>query len=116
VRRAGAGQATVAENRATRLLAQDGQLTGIIDWETARADHPFWDFDLGEWALGCGDATGATSAHCGRGWRAYAQTRDLDTETHPVETAFRLQDALRLLDDPGDPAVVGTIGEHLAQL
>ena len=31
-----------------QLLADDGQLTGIIDWETARIDHPYWDFDLGE--------------------------------------------------------------------
>jgi hypothetical protein len=33
-----------------------------------------------------------------------------------VETAFRLRQALRLLDDPGDPAVIGTIDEHLAHL
>jgi catechol 2,3-dioxygenase-like lactoylglutathione lyase family enzyme len=31
-------------------------------------------------------------------------------------TAFRLRHALRLLDDPGDPAVLGTIEEHLAHL
>jgi aminoglycoside phosphotransferase (APT) family kinase protein len=35
-----------------QLLAEDGQLTGIIDWETARIDHPFWDFDLNEWGTG----------------------------------------------------------------
>lgn len=29
-----------------QLLAADGQLTGILDWETARIDHPLWDFDL----------------------------------------------------------------------
>ena len=34
----------------------------------------------------------------------------------PLETAFRLRHALGLLADPGDPAVVGTIEEHLAQL
>jgi hypothetical protein len=31
-----------------QLLADGGQLTGIIDWETARVDQPFWDLDLGE--------------------------------------------------------------------
>ena len=31
-------------------------------------------------------------------------------------TAFRLRHALGLLADPGDPAVLGTIEEHLAQL
>ena len=35
-----------------QLLADGGRLTGIIDWETARVDHPFWDFDLGEWGTG----------------------------------------------------------------
>ena len=33
-----------------------------------------------------------------------------------LETAFRLRHALRLLADPGDPAVVGTLEEHLAGL
>jgi aminoglycoside phosphotransferase len=50
-----------------QLLADGGRLTGIIDWETARVDHPFWDFDLGEWVPSCGAAAAATSAPCGRG-------------------------------------------------
>ena len=25
------------------------RLTGILDWQTARVDHPFVEFDLGEW-------------------------------------------------------------------
>ena len=32
------------------------------------------------------------------------------------EDALRLRHALSLLTDPRDPAVVGTIGEHLAHL
>ena len=35
-----------------QLLADDGRLTGVLDWETARIDHPFWDFDFGEWGTG----------------------------------------------------------------
>jgi aminoglycoside phosphotransferase (APT) family kinase protein len=35
-----------------QLLAEGGRLTGITDWETARVDHPFWDFDLGQWGTG----------------------------------------------------------------
>jgi hypothetical protein len=69
-------------------LADDGRLTGIIDWETARVDRP----------------------------RAYARARGLGVGSGPLETAFRLRHALGLLADPGDPAVVGTIEEHLAQL
>ena len=40
----------------------------------------------------------------------------LDTDSRPLETAFRLRYALRLLADPVDPAVAGTIEEHLAGL
>jgi aminoglycoside phosphotransferase (APT) family kinase protein len=100
-----------------QLLAAGGQLTGIIDWETARVDHPFWDFDLGEWGTGLWRRSRRDfSALWSRGWGAYAQTRGLDTDSRPLETAFRLRHALRLLADPGDPAVVGTIAEQLADL
>jgi hypothetical protein len=34
----------------------------------------------------------------------------------PLETAVRLRHAVALLDGHGDPAVVGTAEEHLAQL
>jgi aminoglycoside phosphotransferase (APT) family kinase protein len=100
-----------------QLLADGGRLTGIIDWETARVDHPFWDFDLGEWGTGMWRRRRRDfSALWARAWRAYAQTRGLDADSRPLETAFRLRHALRLLEDPGDPAVVGSIEEHLAQL
>ena len=35
-----------------QLLAVGRRLTGIIDWETARVDHPFWDLDPGQWGAG----------------------------------------------------------------
>jgi aminoglycoside phosphotransferase (APT) family kinase protein len=91
-----------------QLLAEGGQLTGIIDWETARVDHPFWDFGL--WRRRRRDL----SVLWAQEWRAYAQARGLDIGSRPLETAFRLRHALGLLADRGDPAVVGTIEEHLA--
>ncbi len=100
-----------------QLLAEDGRLTGVIDWETARVDHPFWDFDLGEWGTGLWRRRRRDlGALWARAWRAYATARGLDTGSRPLEAAFRLRQALHLLDDPGDPAVVGTIEEHLAHL
>jgi aminoglycoside phosphotransferase (APT) family kinase protein len=100
-----------------QLLAEGGRLTGIIDWETARVDHPFWDFDLGEWGTGLWRRRRRDfGALWARAWRAYATARGLDTDSRPLETAFRLRHALALLADPGDPAVLGTIEEHLAQL
>ena len=100
-----------------QLLAVGGRLTGIIDWETARVDHPFWDFDLGEWGTGLWRRRRRDfSALWARAWRAYAQARGLDTSASSLETAFRLRHALSLLSDPRDPAVVGTVDEHLAHL
>jgi aminoglycoside phosphotransferase (APT) family kinase protein len=100
-----------------QLLASDGRLTGILDWETARVDHPYWDFDLGEWGTGLWRRRRRDfSALWARGWRAYAGRRGLDTDSGPLETAFRLRQALSLLDNPRDPAIVGTIEEHLAPL
>jgi aminoglycoside phosphotransferase (APT) family kinase protein len=100
-----------------QLLADADRLTGILDWETARIDHPFWDFDLGEWGTGLWRRRRRDfSALWARSWRAYAEVRGLDTESRPLETAFRLRHALRLLDAPGDPDIHGTIEEHLAHL
>ncbi len=97
-----------------QLLVVDGQLTGVLDWETARIDHPFWDFDLGEWGSGFWrrhrqDFSRLWSIL----WRAYALERGLDPDPAPLETAFRLRQALHLLDNDRDPSVVGTIDEHL---
>ena len=100
-----------------QLLADGGRLTGVLDWETARIDHPFWDFDFGEWGTGLWRRHRRDfGALWAQGWRAYAEVRGLDTDSRPLETAFRLRHALALLDSPGDPAVVGTVEEHLAQL
>lgn len=100
-----------------QLLADGRRLTGIIDWETARIDHPFWDFDLGEWGTGLWRRSRRDfSALWARGWRAYSAARALDMDSRPLETAFRLRHALHLRDDPGDPAVLGTVEEHLGYL
>jgi aminoglycoside phosphotransferase (APT) family kinase protein len=100
-----------------QLLADGGRLTGIIDWETARIDHPFWDFDFGEWGTGLWRRRRRDfSTLWARGWRAYAAARGLDTDSLPLETAFRLRHALGLLEHPGDPVIHGTIEEHLVHV
>jgi aminoglycoside phosphotransferase (APT) family kinase protein len=100
-----------------QLLCEGETLTGILDWETARIDHPFWDFDFGEWGTGLWRRHRAEfSLLWSRGWQAYARVRGLDPDPRPLETAFRLRQALALLADPRDPAVSGTVAEHLARL
>ena len=105
-----------------QLLAVDGRLTGILDWETARVDHPFWDFDLGEWGTGLWRTHRRDFSRLWAiAWGAYASERGLDADPLPLETAFRIRHALALLDDAdsstaGDPAIVGTITAHLAAI
>jgi aminoglycoside phosphotransferase (APT) family kinase protein len=100
-----------------QLLADDGEITGILDWETARVDHPYWDFDLAEWGTGLWRQHRAEfSALWATALREYAGVRGLDPDPAPLETAFRLGQALALLDKPRDPAVLGTVAEHLAAI
>jgi aminoglycoside phosphotransferase (APT) family kinase protein len=100
-----------------QLLVAGDQITGILDWETARVDHPFWDFDLGEWGTGLWRVHRADFSRLwATAWRQYAAVRGLDPDPAPLETAFRLRQALTLADDPRDPAVMGTIEEHLAAI
>ena len=100
-----------------QLLVVDGQLTGILDWETTRIDHPFWDFDFSQWGtelLAESPARGFTSL-VGRVAVVCRPTRH-GSGSRALETAFRLRHALFLLDDPRDPSVAGTIEEHLAAI
>lgn len=100
-----------------QLLVVGGQLTGILDWETARIDHPFWDFDLGEWGTGLWrrhrhDFSRLWSI----AWQSYARERGLDTDAAPLEAAFRLRQALYVLENDRDPSIVGTVDEHLGAI
>ena len=100
-----------------QLLALDGRLTGVLDWETARIDHPFWDFDFSEWGTGMWrrhrlDFSRLWSVT----WQSYAEERGLDRDPSPLETAFRLRHALFLLDNDRDPMIAGTIEGHLSAI
>jgi aminoglycoside phosphotransferase (APT) family kinase protein len=100
-----------------QLLADGGRITGILDWETARVDHPFWDFDLGEWGTGLWRRHRWNfSGLWATAWREYAVVRSLDPDPAPLETAFRLRQALTLQEEPRDPAITGTVAEHLAAI
>jgi len=92
-------------------------MSGIIDWETAPVDHPFWDFDLGEWGTGMWRRCrhDLSTIWAGR-WGAYAAVRGSSTDSQPLEAALRLRHALRLLETPSDPDVVGTVAEHLGHV
>lgn len=100
-----------------QLLCVGDQLTGILDWETARIDHPFWDFDFGEWGTGLWrrhrrDFSRLWSIM----WHSYAQERGFDPDSTPLETAFRLRQTLYLLENNHDPSIVGTVEEHVGAI
>jgi aminoglycoside phosphotransferase (APT) family kinase protein len=60
-------------------------LTGVLDWQTARVDHPFVEFDLGEWgtALWRAHRRGFPELRR-RAWEAYADARSLPPDLGPV--------------------------------
>ncbi len=98
-------------------------LTGILDWQTARIDHPFADFDLGEWG------TAIWRAHRRdfpvlrrRAWETYSQQRGLPGDLAAVfEWHHATAHARRLLGDRAFPVahaegVVGTLADARARV
>jgi len=102
-----------------QLLADGGRLTGVLDWETARLDHPFWDFDLGEWGTGLWRRHRRSFNELwSTAWGAYCRARPhVAVPADAVIAAFRLRQVHFLLRGTGaDAAVVGSVEEHVAAL
>jgi len=53
------------------------RITGILDWESARIDHPAWDFNFGEWGYGLWEHRDHFRAFRWRMWAAYSARRGL---------------------------------------
>lgn len=78
-----------------QLLADEDTLTGILDWETARIDHPFFDFDFGEWGTGLWRRHRSDFPELWRRlWASYADARGLDLPVEPLVTAFGVRQLL----------------------
>lgn len=78
-----------------QLLSEGGVLTGVLDWEGARIDHPFFDFDFGEWGTGLWrDHRPEFPELWRRLWTAYAGERDLALPVEPLVTAFGVRQLL----------------------
>ena len=93
-------------------------LTGILDWQTARVDHPFVELDLGEWgtALWRGQRRHFRELRR-RAWDAYASARGLPDDLAPVfewhHACAHARKVLGLAPFPvtHGPEVVGTASE-----
>jgi aminoglycoside phosphotransferase (APT) family kinase protein len=104
-----------------QLLVEPGpphRLTGILDWQTARIDHPFVDFDLGEWGTAIWRGHRAHFPELRRrAWAAYARQRGLPDDLAAVfEWHHATAHARRLLGHRGFPVahaegVIGTPAE-----
>jgi aminoglycoside phosphotransferase (APT) family kinase protein len=98
-------------------------LTGILDWQTARVDHPFVEFDLGEWgtALWRGHRSDFPALRA-RAWSAYAAVRGLPDDLAAVfEWHHACTHARRLLGRRAfpvvhGPGVVGTVADARAEV
>jgi aminoglycoside phosphotransferase (APT) family kinase protein len=99
-----------------QLLVHDGRVCGVVDWETARVDHPFFDFDLGEWGTGAWRAgRGELDRTWHAMWASYADARGVDADHRPLAVASRLRLAWWAVDPRAPaPPVVGPVGEHRA--
>jgi len=98
-------------------------LTGILDWQTARVDHPFVEFDLGEWGTALWRGHRADFPELRRrAWATYATERGLEDGLAPVFEWFHAcGHARRLLGTQAFPVahadgVVGTLAEARAHV
>jgi aminoglycoside phosphotransferase (APT) family kinase protein len=94
------------------------RLTAILDWQTARVDHPFVEFDLGEWGTALWRGHRADFPELRRrAWDAYGAARGLPPELGAVfEWHHACAHARRLVGDRSfpvahGPGIVGTLSE-----
>lgn len=99
------------------------RLTGILDWQTARVDHPFVEFDLGEWGTAIWRAHRTDFPELRRrAWHSYAAERGLPEELAAVfEWHHACAHARKLLGIRAFPVVhgegvVGTLDEARARV
>lgn len=96
------------------------ELTGILDWQGVRVDHPFADFDLGEWSTAMWRRHRRDfPALRRRYWGAYAAERRLDPELADVcewvwAVAHALSFDLIRVGGPDRTHVTGTRDEAVA--
>jgi aminoglycoside phosphotransferase (APT) family kinase protein len=95
-------------------------LSGILDWQTARVDHPFVEFDLGEWGTALWRAHRRDFPELRRrAWDAYALARGLAADLAPVfEWHHACGHAHKMLGGPSvhGEGVVGTLADARAQV
>ena len=100
------------------------RLTGILDWQTARVDHPFVEFDLGEWGTALWRGHRADFPELRRrAWDAYAAAARAPGRPRPgVRVAPRLRPRPQACSasTPSrwrtDPDIVGTVAEARDQV
>jgi aminoglycoside phosphotransferase (APT) family kinase protein len=93
-------------------------VTGVLDWQTARVDHPFTEFDLGQWGPTIWRAHRTSFPSLRRSyWNAYAQARGLAGDLGRIfEWVWAVSQAMDLAGDRErefGPDVTGSLEEAL---
>jgi hypothetical protein len=96
------------------------RLSGVIDWQTAAVDHPFAEFDFGEWGPTIWREHRASFPELrARYWQAYAPPSGLEPDLGPVfEWVHAAARALtRASGEPTEfgPETIGTLEEAVAE-
>ena len=101
--------------------ADGSTVTGILDWQTARVDHPFTEFDLGEWGPTIWRRHRAAFPELRRRyWDAYASARGLPADlSADFEWVWAVSHAVRLTESPSheiDADVLGGVDEAMGRV
>ncbi len=67
------------------------EITGVLDWETARIDNPVWDFNFGEWGLEIWNWSDDFILFRKKMWSEYLKERKISLSTvHGLHLFFTL--------------------------
>jgi aminoglycoside phosphotransferase (APT) family kinase protein len=92
---------------------------GVLDWETARVDHPVWDFDYGEWSVEFWAWRARFAELHDAMWGEYRRRRTVELPSAAaLHLFFVLQHTLRVVGHasagrPLPEGVVGTVEENV---
>jgi len=81
----------VHEDQVLVELSDSMEITGVLDWETARIDNPVWDFNFGEWGLEIWDWSDNFVQIRKKMWSTYLKERKISLSTvHGLHLFFTL--------------------------
>ena len=79
------------------------EISGVLDWETARIDNPVWDFDFGEWGLEIWAYYKHLAQLRNRMWKEYLRCRNLGMPSFDgLDAYYTFQELLHVISNPSE--------------